>query len=141
MPGGIVKINAAPAVIIVYFANLLPARVGSVLQSALADTGETRVEFLIADEKRIMLAEKLDARFAEMQRDMVGNVERKEESGFTGRRKPQNIGEEVRGLPFVTREDQQMIKLDGQEIFQRGKVEGNQKWRTPSRRFHYSEGR
>src|SRR6516164_1375971 len=100
----VVEIDAAAAIEMIDLAGPLTAKIRVVLDAARADTGESRVEFRVADQERIVLrTEALGVR--KIEGDAVPGRDRHEMTPFRSRLQVQNVGEELGGSPFVLRRD------------------------------------
>src|SRR5690349_6534998 len=114
MAAGIAEIDAAAAVSGVDLAGPMSARVGPVRQSAGLNLAVDRIEVVFGNQERVMLRSDL------LTLGYVGVVEvgtvlecdGQEGAERLRARQPEQLGEELRGLPLIVGGDNGVVELD-----------------------------
>jgi hypothetical protein len=111
MPIRILEVHAATAVIVVDLARATLARVGPIVDAALADPGKYLIELSFSDQEGVMLRHYLVLRLIEIKTHAVAQRDYPEraEAGSVGQ--PKNFGEKVRRRLLVTRHYDGVIEL------------------------------
>src|SRR6059058_3680257 len=78
VPARLFEVHAAAAVVVVDFSLLPLRRIGPVVHAAFLDAAEDGVELFLADEERVVLLLDLVVGVAEVERHVVGELDREE---------------------------------------------------------------
>src|SRR6516162_549138 len=111
MPVGVVEVDAATTILMVYLARPLAAKIRVMLDATGANAGEGRVELRLADQKGEMPRAEV-RRVGKIEGDPIVGLDRHEVTPFRSGFEVQDVGEELRGSPFVLRRDDRVVELD-----------------------------
>src|SRR5271166_6481527 len=111
---GVAEVDPAAAVVGVDLARPTSARVGPVLQAARLDLAVDRVEVVLRDQERIVLRSDL------LTFGYIGVVEAsamlerdgQEVAEWRRARQSEQLGQKLRGLPFIAGSDNRVVELD-----------------------------
>jgi len=115
MSARVFEIDAAPAVVTIDLAGTAQIGIGPVLQIALLDPLEDRVELNFLDQKRIVLHRDLAVVFREIERDVVRRLNAEEVRERHRRTEPHDLRQKVGARMLVARPDDGVVELDGHE--------------------------
>jgi hypothetical protein len=74
----VIEVDATAPIVPVDLARVLQARVGPVRDPALPDSPEDGVKVILADQERVVLSRKIDARFGIVERQIRAEVDSQE---------------------------------------------------------------
>src|ERR1700754_354074 len=109
MAVGVVEIQAPATVVLIGFASALFAGIGPVLHAALANARESPVEFILADEKRVVLHRNRALAFVEVERHAVVELNDQHGPELDGIRKRQDVHQESCRLSLVAAPDNRVV--------------------------------